>query len=77
MKLPLLTAGLLLAGLFTAAAEPKKLILVTATKGFRHSSIPTAENVITTMGQSSGVFTIVDVVRADLRARRMPRSRRR
>ena len=63
MKLPLLTAGLLLAGLFTAAAEPKKLILVTATKGFRHSSIPTAENVISTLGRSSGVFTIVDVVR--------------
>lgn len=63
MKLPLLTAGLLLAGLFTAAAEPKKLILVTATKGFRHSSIPTAENVIATLGRSSGVFTIVDVVR--------------
>ena len=45
MKLRILTSCLLAAGVFTAAAAPKKLILVTATKGFRHSSIPTAENV--------------------------------
>lgn len=59
----LLAATLLVAGLFTASAAPKKLILVTATKGFRHSSIPTAENVLTTLGQTSGAYTIVDVVR--------------
>lgn len=65
MKLRLLITGLLLAGLFAvpATAAPKKLILVTATKGFRHSSIPTAENVIATLGYTSGVFTIVDTVR--------------
>lgn len=63
MKHRFLTAGLLLAGLLTASAAPKQIILVTATKGFRHSSIPTAENVLTTLGKTSGAFTIVDVVR--------------
>lgn len=40
------------------AAEPKKLLVVTATKGFRHSSIPTAEKVIAELGQKSGLFTV-------------------
>jgi type 1 glutamine amidotransferase len=44
-------------------AAPKRVILVTATKGFRHSSIATAENVITTLGETSGAYTVVDVVR--------------
>jgi type 1 glutamine amidotransferase len=63
MKLQLCSLAVLVAGLLTASAAPKKLVLVTATKGFRHSSIPTAENVLTTMGETSGAFTIVDVVR--------------
>lgn len=63
MKLRLLTAALVAAGLLTAEAAPKKVLLVTATKGFRHSSIPTAENVIATLGETSGVYTVVDVVR--------------
>jgi len=65
MKLRFLAASLALAlaALLPAAAAPKKLILVTATKGFRHSSIPTAENVLTTLGKTSGAFEIVDVVR--------------
>jgi uncharacterized protein len=46
-----------------AEAAPKKLLVVTATKGFRHSSIPTAENVLATLGETSGAFTVVDVVR--------------
>lgn len=46
----------------TAHAAPKKVILVTATKGFRHSSIPIAENVIATLGRQSGAFTVVEVV---------------
>lgn len=58
-----LAALLVAAFFFSATAAPKKVILVTATKGFRHSSIPTAENVITTLGQTSGSFTVVDVVR--------------
>lgn len=58
-----LAALLLVACLSIAEAAPQKVILVTATKGFRHSSIPTAENVLTTLGQTSGAFTVVDVVR--------------
>ena len=56
-----LAASLSIAPLLDAA--PKKVLLVTATKGFRHSSIPWAENVITAMGASSGAYTVVDVVR--------------
>src|SRR6266702_1384269 len=45
-------------------AAPKKLLVVTVTKGFRHSSIPTAEKILAELGQKSGVFT-VDYVRTD------------
>ncbi len=44
------------------AAAPKKLLVVTATKGFRHSSIPVAEKVLAQLGEASQVFT-VDYVR--------------
>jgi type 1 glutamine amidotransferase len=47
-----------------APAAPKKLLVVTVTKGFRHSSIPTAEKVLGELAQKSGVFT-VDYVRTD------------
>ena len=40
------------------AVEPKKLLLVTVTTGFRHSSIPTAEKVITKLARESGAFTV-------------------
>ncbi len=40
------------------AATPKKLLVVTVTKGFRHSSIPTAEKVLADVGKSSGAFTV-------------------
>jgi len=59
-----------LLGLFCAcavsahAATPKKLLVVTVTKGFRHSSIPTAEKVLDELGKKSGAFT-VDYVRDD------------
>jgi len=46
------------------AATPKQLLVVTVTKGFRHSSIPTAEKVLGELGQKSGAFT-VDYVRTD------------
>ena len=39
-------------------AEPKKLLVVTTTTGFRHSSIPTLEKVITQLGKDSGAFTV-------------------
>ena len=43
---------------FTLHAEPKKLLVVTTTTGFRHSSIPTLEKVLAQLGQDSGVFTV-------------------
>ena len=45
-------------------ATPKKLLVVSVTKGFRHSSIPIAEKVLADLGQRSGAFT-VDYVRND------------
>ena len=62
MKLPLLTASLLALGLITAEAAPKKVIVVTATKGFHHSSTVIAANILTTLGETTGEFTVVDVV---------------
>jgi type 1 glutamine amidotransferase len=46
----------------TLQAEPKKLLVVTTTTGFRHSSIPTAEKILAQLAQESGEFT-VDFVR--------------
>src|SRR2546423_8041067 len=48
----------------TQAATPRKLLVVSVTKGFRHSSIPTAEKILEELGQKSGAFT-VDYVRDD------------
>ena len=39
-------------------AEPKKLLVVTTTTAFRHTSIPTLEKVITQLGKDSGSFTV-------------------
>src|SRR5262249_1168547 len=47
-----------------ALAQAKKVLVVTVTKGFRHSSIPTAEKVIGELAAKSGAFT-VDYVRTD------------
>ncbi len=64
MKFILATAcAVVAAAAFTAEAAPKRVVVVTATKGFRHSSIATAENVLATLGESSGAYTVVDVVR--------------
>jgi uncharacterized protein len=46
------------------ADTPKKLLVVTVTKEFRHSSIPTAEKVLGALAAKSGAFT-VDYVRND------------
>lgn len=51
----LLAVGLLAT---TLQAAPKKLLVVTTTTGFRHSSIPTLEKVITQLGKDSGAFTV-------------------
>lgn len=39
-------------------AEPKKLLVVTTTTGFRHSSISTAEKVLSQLAKDSGEFTV-------------------
>jgi hypothetical protein len=41
-----------------AQAGPKKVLVVTVTKGFRHSSIPTAEAILAQLGKESGAFTV-------------------
>ena len=42
----------------TLQAAPKKLLVVTTTTGFRHSSIPTLEKILTQLGKDSGEFTV-------------------
>lgn len=44
------------------SAEPKKLLVVTTTTGFRHASIPALEEMLSQLGRESGEFT-VDLVR--------------
>jgi type 1 glutamine amidotransferase len=41
-----------------AQTAPKKLLVVTVTTGFRHSSIETAEKVLAELGKASGSFTV-------------------
>ncbi len=64
----LLSVGVLICcalGFISAAhAAPKKVLVVTVTKGFRHSSIPTAEKILEELGKKSGAFE-VDYVRTD------------
>jgi len=55
LTLTLAAAGLALPLL---AAEPKRLLVVTVTTGFRHSSIGTAEKVLGQLAQQSGAFTV-------------------
>ncbi len=49
-----------------AQAATKKVLVVTTTTGFRHSSIPTAEKIIAELGEKSGAFS-VDYARVDER----------
>lgn len=51
-------AGLLALVSPSQAAAPKRILVVTTTTGFRHSSIPTAERIIAQLGQESGAFTV-------------------
>ena len=44
-----------------ATDTPKKLLVVTTTTGFRHTSIPTLEKVLTQLGKDSGAFTVTFV----------------
>ncbi len=41
-----------------AQAASKKVLVVTVTKGFRHSSIPTAEKILAQLGQTTSAFTV-------------------
>lgn len=52
-----LLASTLVVGL-AAQAAPKKVLVVSVTTGFRHSSIEVAERVIAELGQKSGDFTV-------------------
>jgi type 1 glutamine amidotransferase len=58
----LLLAGILIGCNFglaaPALAAPKKVLVVTVTLGFRHSSIPTAEKVIAELAKETGAFTV-------------------
>lgn len=62
MKRLLLLAGLaaLICGFAThaMATPPKKILVVTTTLGYRHSSIETAERVIASLGKSSGAYEV-------------------
>jgi uncharacterized protein len=57
---------LLLAALAVApllhAAEPKRVLVCTVTTGFRHSSIPVAEEVLVKIGKESGAYEVVGLV---------------
>jgi uncharacterized protein len=61
-----LSSGLLCAGVFVgllgtpslAQAAPKKVLVVTTTTGFRHSSIATAEKIIAQLGQESCAYSV-------------------
>lgn len=53
----LLTSGVM--GPASAQAQsPKRVLVVSTTTGFRHSSIPTAEKVLGELAQQSGAFTV-------------------
>ena len=45
------------------AADAKRVIVVTVTTGFRHSSIPYAEKTLQKLADESKAYTIVDFVR--------------
>src|SRR5260221_8849631 len=57
-KLVALCISCLIGIVSPAYAAPKKLLVVTVTKGFRHSSIATAEKILAELGEKSGVFTV-------------------
>lgn len=51
-------ASLLWPATTSLAQTPKKVLVVTVTKGFRHSSIPTAMKVLAELGEKSKAFTV-------------------
>jgi uncharacterized protein len=59
LRVSVMVAGMLTFGLLLSAqAAPKKVLVVTVTEGFRHSSIPTAEKVLAELAKESKSFTV-------------------
>ena len=58
-----LTLAIAAAPFTSFAAEAKKVIVCTVTTGFRHSSIPIAEQTLQKLADESKAFVIVDFVR--------------
>jgi type 1 glutamine amidotransferase len=54
----ILILALAVLAVISIQAAPKKLLVVTTTTGFRHSSIPNLEKVIAQLGKDSGAFTV-------------------
>lgn len=52
-----------------ADQAPKKVLVVTTTLGFRHSSIPTAEKVLGELARESGLFTVEYVQQPEQKGR--------
>ena len=57
-RLPALILACALGFAIQATAAPKKVLVVSVTTGFRHSSIETGEKVIAQLAQKSGAFTV-------------------
>lgn len=65
LPLPVLMLGTIAAStapMIAADAAPKRVLIVTVTTGFRHSSIETAERVLQKLAKESNAFTVVDLV---------------
>jgi type 1 glutamine amidotransferase len=61
LSISLLSAGIAIGTVgmpASAEAAPKKVLVVTITKGFRHSSIPVAEKVIAELAKKSDAYTV-------------------
>lgn len=58
LTLSLLSVAALVGMAAKAPPAKKRLLVVTHTAGFRHSSIPTAEQTLQTIGERSGVFEV-------------------
>lgn len=56
--IPLCAFALVISALSGLAADPKKVLVVTVTKEFRHSSIPTAMKVLGELAEKSKAFTV-------------------
>jgi type 1 glutamine amidotransferase len=73
--IPFCALALLLPSLSGLAAEPKKVLVVTVTKEFRHSSIPTAMKVLGELAEKSKAFTVdFAFTEADLAVKTTPAS---